>query len=142
LKMAAHPSCALSPVCKAPGVHRRRRERSTPRKCVTFGRVTSYRSRRAHVSTLVPRAGEDLAKPPLAEPDASIEPCLVGWTDVDDNGVDVYCCEQPGGAIQCKTIAADPEHEECELMEQIDGSLDVSCDEDDEPMEKPATKPR
>ena len=31
------------------------------------------------------------------DPDANIEPCLVGWSDKDEEGVDVYCCEQPGG---------------------------------------------
>ena len=46
--------------------------------------------------------------------------------------MDVYCCEQPGGAIQCKTFAAEPEHDECEIEEQPDGSLDISCDEDDD----------
>jgi hypothetical protein len=43
----------------------------------------------------------------------------------------VYCCEQPGGAIQCKTVAANPKHEECALETQPDGSFDISCDEDD-----------
>ena len=74
----------------------------------------------------------DRVIPELADADASIEPCLVGWSDKDENGVDVYCCEQPGGAIQCKTFAAEPEHDECEIEEQPDGSLDISCDEDDD----------
>lgn len=75
---------------------------------------------------------DDRVIPELADADASIEPCLVGWSDKDENGVDVYCCEQPGGAIQCKTFAAEPEHDECEIEEQPDGSLDISCDEDDD----------
>jgi hypothetical protein len=75
---------------------------------------------------------DDRVIPELADADASIEPCLVGWSDKDEEGVDVYCCEQPGGAIQCKTFAVEPEHDECEIEEQPDGSLDISCDEDDD----------
>ena len=116
--------------CRAPGVQRRRRAPVTVTR-VKFGRVVAA-SRERRFSSVVRRAGDEPPKPPLADPDASIEPCLVGWTDVDENGIDVYCCEQPGGAIQCKTVEANPEHEECELMEQVDGSLDISCDEDDD----------
>ena len=120
----------LAPACRAPGVQRRRRAPVTVTR-VKFGRVGAA-SRERRFSSVVRRAGDEPPKPPLADPDASIEPCLVGWTDVDENGIDVYCCEQPGGAIQCKTVEANPEHEECELMEQVDGSLDISCDEDDD----------
>ena len=95
---------------------------------VKFGRVVAA-SRERRFSSVVRRAGDEPPKPRLADPDASIEPCLVGWTDADER-IDVYCCEQPGGAIQCKTVEANPEHEECELMEQVDGSLDINCDED------------
>ena len=121
----------LAPACRAPGVARRRRPPVTLTR-VKYGRVVAA-SRKMRFSSVVRRAGDEPPKPPLADPDASIEPCLVGWTDVDENGIDVYCCEQPGGMIQCKTIEANPEHEECELMEQLDGSLDISCDEDDDP---------
>ena len=120
----------LAPVCRAPGVQRRRRAPVTLTR-VKHGRVVAA-SRKVRFSSIVRRAGDEPPKPPLADADASIEPCLVGWTDVDENGTEVYCCEQPGGAIQCKTIEASPEHEECELMEQVDGSLDISCDEDDD----------
>ena len=131
--MSARPMMmtrVLAPACRAPGVQRRRRAPVTVTR-VKFGRVVAA-SRERRFSSVVRRAGDEPPKPPLADPDASIEPCLVGWTDVDENGIDVYCCEQPGGAIQCKTIEASPEHEECELMEQVDGSLDISCDEDDD----------
>ena len=100
--------------------------------------------RSAKFATIVRYAGEDKAAPKmklakekpatpkmeLVDADASIEPCLVGWSDTDENGVDVYCFEQPGGAIQCKTVAANPKHEECALQTQPDGRFDISCDED------------
>ena len=85
----------------------------------------------SRAATVTVRAKEEVQKREMADADASIEPCLVGWSDVDENGVEVYCCEQPGGAMQCKTIEANPEHEECELEVQDDGSLDISCDEND-----------
>ena len=114
----------LAPVCRAPGVQRRRRAPVTLTR-VKHGRVVAA-SRKVRFSSIVRRAGDEPPKPPLADADASIEPCLVGWTDVDENGTDVYCCEQPGGAIQCKTIEASPEHEECELMEQPEAP--VACE--------------
>ena len=89
----------LAPACRAPGVARRRRAPVTLTR-VKHGRVVAA-SREVRFRSVVRRAGDEPPKPPLADPDASIEPCLVGWTDVDENGVDVYCCEQPGGAIQC-----------------------------------------
>lgn len=104
------------------------------------GSVSAFRTHKFDFSLVAPttraatvrvRAKEELQKREMADADASIEPCLVGWSDVDENGVEVYCCEQPGGAMQCKTIEANPEHEECELEVQDDGSLDISCDEDD-----------
>jgi len=57
---------------------------------------------------------------------ASIEPCLVGWSDVDDNGVEVYCCEQPGGAMECKTLTP-RNHQECAIVDGPDGKLTVNC---------------
>ena len=95
------------------------------------GSVSAVRTHKFDFSLVAPttraatvgvRAKEELQKREMADADASIEPCLVGWSDVDENGVEVYCCEQPGGAMQCKTIEANPEHEECELEVQDDGS--------------------
>ena len=122
--MSAVSSVAL--VCRAPSA---RNERTGAR-----FKHTTMQPRKARFSSMVVRGKEDKTPtptPPLADADASIEPCLVGWSDVDENGVDVYCCEQPGGAVQCNTVSANPQHEECELETKPDGSLDISCDEDD-----------
>ena len=58
-----------------------------------------------------------------------MSPCPTGWSDTDEDGVEVYCCEQPGGAMECRTIT--PEHDECVIVEGEDGSMQVSCDETD-----------
>lgn len=65
----------------------------------------------------------------LLDADASIEPCLVGWSETDEDGVKVYCCEQPGGGMECRTVSSD--HSECVIVEGDDGSMQVSCDEND-----------
>lgn len=65
----------------------------------------------------------------LLDADAAIEPCLVGWSETDAAGVEVYCCEQPGGGMECRTVSSD--HSECVIVEGEDGSMHVSCDEDD-----------
>ena len=64
------------------------------------------------------------------DPDANIEPCLVGWSDKDEEGVDVYCCEQPGGGTVCKTNTP-VDQQECDVIEDDEGDLSVSCDDDD-----------
>lgn len=66
------------------------------------------------------------------DPDANIEPCLVGWSDKDENGVDVYCCEQPGGGVVCKTVNP-VDQQECEVVEDEKGDLTVACDDDEVP---------
>ena len=43
--------------------------------------------------------------------------------------MEVYCCEQPGGGMECRTIT--PEHDECVIVDGPDGSVRVSCDEND-----------
>lgn len=68
--------------------------------------------------------------------DASIEPCLVGWSETDENGVEAYCCEQPGGGMECRTVSN--EHTECELVTNEDGELVVNCSVDDEEEDKAA----
>ena len=64
------------------------------------------------------------------DPDANIEPCLVGWSDKDEEGVDVYCCEQHGGGTVCKTINP-VDQQECDVIEDDEGNLSVSCDDDE-----------
>ena len=120
----------LAPVCRAPGVQRRRRAPVTLTR-VKHGRVVAA-SRKVRFSSIVRRAGDEPPKPPLADADASIEPCLVGWTDVDENGTDVYCCEQPGGGVVCKTVNP-VDQQECEVVEDEKGDLTVACDDDEVP---------
>eukprot|EP00740_Mantoniella_antarctica_P006703 CAMPEP_0181364570 /NCGR_PEP_ID=MMETSP1106-20121128/9488_1 /TAXON_ID=81844 /ORGANISM="Mantoniella antarctica, Strain SL-175" /LENGTH=132 /DNA_ID=CAMNT_0023479355 /DNA_START=206 /DNA_END=604 /DNA_ORIENTATION=+ len=61
--------------------------------------------------------------------DASIEPCLVGWSENAEDGVEIYCCEQPGGGMECRTVTS--EHTECVVVEGDDGTMMLSCDEGD-----------
>ena len=56
--------------------------------------------------------------------EAGIEPCLVGYVDKDTNGVEMYCCEQPDGTMECRTMT--PEHEECEIFDE-NGDVKVDC---------------
>ena len=65
------------------------------------------------------------------DPDANIEPCLVGWSDKGENGVDVYCCEQPGGGVVCKTVNLVDQQEAG--VEDEKGDLTVACDDDEVP---------
>ena len=44
--------------------------------------------------------------------------------------MDVYCCEQPGGGTVCKTINP-VDQQECDVIEDDEGDLSVSCDDDD-----------
>ena len=70
------------------------------------------------------------ADDPTMDADATIEPCLVGWSERDEDGVEVYCCEQPGGGMECRTVGG--AHDECVLKEdEITGEMTVSCDEKD-----------
>ena len=70
---------------------------------------------------------DDRVIPELADADASIEPCLVGWSDKDENGVDVYCCEQPGGEVACQ-VADTTEKVECAIIEDEEtGEMTVDC---------------
>jgi len=54
-----------------------------------------------------------------------IEPCLVGWSDVDENGIEMYCCEQPGGATACKTTGGSVANE-CRVVETAEG-MKIDC---------------
>ena len=56
--------------------------------------------------------------------EAGIEPCLVGYVDKDSNGVEMYCCEQPDGSMECRTMT--PSHEECEIFDE-NGDVKVDC---------------
>ncbi|CAL6428043.1 unnamed protein product [Bathycoccus prasinos] len=56
--------------------------------------------------------------------EAGIEPCLVGYVDKDTNGVEMYCCEQPDGSMECRTMT--PSHEECEIFDE-NGDVKVDC---------------
>ena len=56
--------------------------------------------------------------------EAGIEPCLVGYVDKDTNGVEMYCCEQPDGSMECRTMT--PSHEECEIFDE-NGDVQVDC---------------
>ena len=56
--------------------------------------------------------------------EVGIEPCLVGFVDKDSNGVEMYCCEQPDGSMECRTMT--PQHEECEIFDE-DGDVKVDC---------------
>ena len=56
--------------------------------------------------------------------EAGIEPCLVGYVDKDTNGVEMYCCEQPDGSMECRTLT--PSHEECEIFDE-NGDVKVDC---------------
>ena len=44
--------------------------------------------------------------------------------DKDSNGVEMYCCEQPDGSMECRTMT--PQHEECEIFDE-DGDVKVDC---------------
>lgn len=76
----------------------------------------------------VRRASMDENAEELLDADAAIEPCLVGWSEKAEDGVEVYCCEQPGGGKECRTVTS--EHTECVLVEDEQGELTVSCDQD------------
>ena len=56
--------------------------------------------------------------------EAGIEPCLVGYVDKDTNGVEMYCCEQPDGSMECRTMT--PSHAECEIFDE-NGDVKVDC---------------
>ena len=66
------------------------------------------------------------------DPDANIGPCLVGWSDQDENRVDVFCCEQLGGGVVYKTVNP-VDQQECEVVEDEAGGLTVACDDDEVP---------
>ena len=57
--------------------------------------------------------------------ECGIEPCLVGFVTKDENGIEMYCCEQPDGSLECKTLTSS--HESCEVIEGKDGELRVNC---------------
>ena len=40
--------------------------------------------------------------------------------------VEVICCEQPGGGIECRTVTP-RDHKECEVVEGIDGLPEIKC---------------
>ena len=40
------------------------------------------------------------------------------------NGVEMYCCEQPDGSMECRTMT--PSHEECEIFDE-NGDVKVDC---------------
>ena len=93
---------------------------------VTFTAQRRHQTRRS--SSFVTNAQQQ--KQPTREVDddynieAGIEPCLVGYVDKDSNGVEMYCCEQPDGTLECRTMT--PEHEECEIFDE-NGDVKVEC---------------
>ena len=99
------------------------------------GPVDTPRATDADAAVRVPTPSRAAAEEEK-DADASIEPCLVGWSETDENGVEAYCCEQPGGGMECRTVSDD--HAACELVTNEDGELVVNCSVDDEEEDKAA----
>ena len=85
----------------------------------------AYKSaRRANVRSRAFKTSRD-AREPEDDVSVGIEPCLVGWSDTDEHGIEMYCCEQPGGEIVCKTVGGEV-HEECRVEDTPEG-LKINC---------------
>ena len=101
------------------------------RSAVSFVETRERRRRsfspRVKRGVLFPRAFERKEEKKVDEDyniEVGIEPCLVGFVDKDSNGVEMYCCEQPDGSMECRTMT--PQHEECEIFDE-DGDVKVDC---------------
>ena len=91
-----------------------------PMRAIASVRRAKARSNRAFAFKTSSDAGE-----PEDDVSVGIEPCLVGWSDTDEHGIEMYCCEQPGGEIVCKTTGG-ATHEECRVEDTPEG-LKINC---------------
>jgi len=77
-----------------------------------------------NATTIKKSAGAEIDEDQDYALEAGIEPCLVGYVDKDSNGVEMYCCEQPDGTIECRTMT--PEHTDCAIIDGPEGQK-IDC---------------
>jgi hypothetical protein len=90
---------------------------STPRQSRIRGGLETHRAVLKRASIASNGFDDDLS--------VGIEPCLVGWSSIDSNGIEMYCCEQPGGEMVCKTTGT--RHEECAVVRDANGETKINC---------------